>query len=368
MMNRRDMLRTAAVGMAAVGLRGADPALAALGGDGAERRRRSGRPYPIVSGLDVSILDEEYVRRLRMGGVDMWHKSISGINGQLSMGQVYEFADEHPGTVTVTTTVRQMRDAYDDGVIAIVFGSQTADRFNPRWLRNELRAEYEAGLRILGITYNLPNIYGSGNFLPYLPLTAEGRKLVEELHRLGILLDVGGHNGEQTSLDAIAMAPEIPVVVTHANVAGIVDNPRNVSDRLIEAVASTGGVVGLTAVNDFHTRRRGQLDLAHAPRAYVKDHVDQMEYLRRLVGVDYIGLGPDFVYGREVDYDAMNRTHAINRMIISDGPLLYVDGFEDISELPNVVTEMERRGWSQQDIAKVMGGNWLRVYEKAWGG
>ena len=89
-----------------------------------------------------------------------------------------------------------------------------------------------------------------------------------------------------------------------------------------------------------------------------------MDYLRRLVGVDHIGIGPDFVHGRDIDYDLYNRTSMINRSIISDGPWLYIEGFEDISQLPNVVAKMRERGWSQSDIDKVMGGNWLRVLEQ----
>jgi membrane dipeptidase len=230
-----------------------------------------------------------------------------------------------------------------------------------------LRGHYEIGLRILGIAYNLPNAFGSGNFYPYMELTSAGRGLVEEIHKLDMILDVGGHTGEQTSLDAIAMAPEIPVICSHTNVGAIADNPRCVSDRLIDAIAGTGGVIGLTAVNDFHVRGRGELDVAHSPRIGLDQHIDQMDYLRHRVGVDHIGVGPDFVDGRGLDYDLYNRTVSINRSIISDGPWLYLEGFEDISELPNVVAKMHERGWSSTDIDKVMGGNWLRVYEEVWG-
>jgi membrane dipeptidase len=193
-------------------------------------------------------------------------------------------------------------------------------------------------------------------------LTAAGKRLVEAIHGLKMILDVGGHTGDQTSLDAIGLAPEVPVMCSHTNVAAIADNPRCISDRLIDAIARTGGVIGLTAVNDFHVRGRNQLDVAHSPRVGLDAHVDQMDYLKKRVGVDHIGIGPDFIEDRNIDFDAYNRTTSINRAIISDGPWLYLQGFENISELPNVERAMARRGWSQTDIDKVLGGNWLRLY------
>ena len=321
----------------------------------------------IVDGLDVSTLNETYVGLLKRGGVDCWHKSVGGeVEG---VGQVYRFVDDHSADLTIATTARQIREAYRSGKIAIVFGAQGSEFLegNLKDLPGALRGHYQLGLRILGIAYNLPNAFGSGNFYPYMGLTPAGRKLVETVHQLNMIQDVGGHSGEQSSLDAIAIAPEIPVICSHTNVAAIADNPRCVTDRLIDAIAKTGGVIGLTAVNDFHVRKRGQLDVAHSPRVGIDAYIDQMDYLKKRVGADHIGIGPDFVEGWGIDYDATNRSTSINRAIISDGPWLYVQGFENISELPNVIRRMEARGWSKAEIDKVMGDNWLRVYQKVWG-
>jgi membrane dipeptidase len=355
------MLRQAAAGGLVVGL-GARTAGATAAPRPGPAPQPSGRI--VVSGLDVSTLSERYVTLLRKGGVDCWHKSTYG---PVAMGEVLGFADAHPRDIRAVRSVAEIRRAKADGVVSIVFGTQSVDGVPPATLRQELRGNYEMGLRIVGIAYNLPNPYGSGNFYPYIGLTAAGRRLVEAIHGLKMILDVGGHTGEQTSLDAIALAPEMPVMCSHTNVAAIADNPRCISDRLIDGIARTGGVIGLTAVNDFHVRGRNQLDVAHSPRVGLDAHVDQMDYLKKRVGVDHIGIGPDFVEDRNIDYDVQNRTTSINRAIISDGPWLYVQGFENISELPNVEQAMARRGWSQADIDKVLGGNWLRLYQKAWG-
>jgi len=94
--------------------------------------------------------------------------------------------------------------------------------------------------------------------------------------------------------------------------------------------------------------------------------VDQFEYIKKLVGVDHVGLGPDFVEGRNINYDNINRDVMPPEMM-SQGTWLYVKGFENISQLPNVTQSLIRRGWSTGEIRKVLGENWLRVYKQVWG-
>ncbi len=115
---------------------------------------------------------------------------------------------------------------------------------------------------------------------------------------MGILVDTGGHTGERTSLDVIRMARR-PVVCTHANMLGLNDNPRNISDRVIEGIAKTGGLVGITAMEGFMTWSRKDAPRAMTgpfpPRANVSRYVDEFDYMKRLVGVDHVALGTDFI-------------------------------------------------------------------------
>jgi membrane dipeptidase len=157
-----------------------------------------------------------------------------------------------------------------------------------------------------------------------------------------------------------------PVICSHTNVAAIADNPRCVSDRLIEAIAKTGGVIGITAFNDYLVRNRKDEKTPHSPQVTVEEYVDQFEYIKKLVGVEHVGLGPDFVEGRNINYDNINR-EVMPPEMMSQGTWLYVKGFENISELPNVTKSLIRRGWSTGDIRKVLGENWLRVYKQIWG-
>ncbi len=175
----------------------------------------------------------------------------------------------------------------------------------------------------------------------------------------------GGHTGERTSLDAIEMSSGVPIVCTHSNVAALTDNPRNGSDRLFEAIAATGGVIGVTAFNDFHARTRHDAGVPRTPQVGLEKHLDQFDYLRRLVGADHVGLGPDFIEGR--DPRAPVNPAVTPPEIYSEKPWLYVTGFERITELSHVTRGLIERGWSTTEIRKVLGENWLRVYARVWG-
>lgn len=387
-MKRRDFMRNAALLGTTVGLVRASGAWS-IAPMVVEERRRSlafqqdesdrslsrdpmaiQRSTLVVSGLDVSTLNERYLGMLKAGGVNCWHKSMGGTQ---SFADVYNFLDQHSDTIIPVTTVREIRQAYQQGKIGLVFGWQSAEVLESKqsnaevYSRTALRAYYELGLRIVGIAYNLVNDFGAGCLHRYVGLTRAGRRLVEEIHNLRIVLDVGGHTGEQTSLDAIAMSKGVPVICSHANAAGIVDNPRNISDRLIEAIAKTGGVVGILATNDYHARSRKDAHIPRSPQASLKAHLDHYDYVRKLVGVDHVGIGPDFIEGRAIDYEAVTRANTFPREVKSDGPWILVKGFENITELPNVIRGLIKRGWSAGEIRKVLGENWLRVYKQVWG-
>lgn len=318
----------------------------------------------VVDGLDPSSLDEKYLKMLKAGGVNCWHKSMEDVQ---SFADAYDFLDGHRSQIVAATSVKEVRQARQDGKVALLFGWQSADILSltsgsPPL--TQLRAYYQLGLRICGIAYNLANAFGGGNLDSQIGLTREGRRLVEEIHGLDMVLDVGGHTGEQTSLDAIEMSGGVPVICSHSNIGALNDNPRCISDRLIEAIAKTGGVIGITSFSDFHVRSRKDVNIRRSPQVGLDKHLDQYDYIRKLVGVEHVGLGPDFIEDRNFDHPDREQQPP---EAYSDPPWFYVKGFENISELPNVTQGLIERGWSPAEIRKMLGENWLRVYEKVWG-
>lgn len=383
-MNRRQFVRDVVAVGAAVGATGVpiaasssdvEDASGAFQAQDADDRSPSRDPLAVqrstlvVNGLDPSNLRVEYLDMLKAGGVNCWHRGGGNLAAFASM---LSFCDQHKDKIVSATSVREIRQAHQQGKIAHISGWQSADVLTVDGgargpaIQN-LRAYHELGLRICGISYNIANHFGAGCTEPHIGLTRAGQRLVEEIHKRRILLDVAGHTGEQTSLDALAISKGVVVVCTHTNVRALMDNPRNTTDRVFEAIAKTGGVIGLTAFNDFHARTRRDVNVARTAQVGLEKHLEQYDYLKKLVGVDHIGLGPDFVDGPgRNDEGEMDR----NRMpaeVYSEQPWFYIKGFEKISELPNVTAGLIRRGWSTGEIRKVLGENWLRVYEKVWG-
>jgi membrane dipeptidase len=323
----------------------------------------------VVDGLDPSALNEKYLDMLQAGGVNCWHQSVGGLGFLANMLTVL---DKHPDRIVQAGTVREIRQLREQGKIAHLAGWQMADPLimdaNGEGPVQNLRAYRQLGLRIASIAYNNANIFGGGCLDPDVPLTRLGKKYVEAVHQHRIVLDVCGHTGERTSFDAIQISKGVPIICSHTNARALNDNPRNVSDRLIEAIAGTGGVVGLTSVSDFYMRSTKDADVKASPQASLDKLFEHFEHVKKLVGVDHIGLGPDFMTGR-VDLDQMG---GLDRErwpadVYSDWPWYMVKGFETIVELPKVTQGLLDRGWSAADVRKVLGENWLRVYEKVWG-
>lgn len=331
----------------------------------------------VINGLDTSDINDEFLGLLRAGGVHCSHVTVGDA---YTFGTMLRFVDERQDKVTIARTTAQILAAKQAGKLAFLFGAQSADYLSallttgPRQtyetIRSVLRVQYELGMRTQGICYNIANVFGGGCLEPRTPLTKAGQQLVESVHKQRILLDVGGHTGEQTSLDALAISSGVPVVCSHTNVAALNPNPRATWDRTLEAIARTGGVVGVTAISDFHMRSGA--DVAnHHPRssqATLDRHLDEYDYLKRLIGVDHIALGTDFIWGWGNSYEHSTADNMVfPAETMSEGPSQVVRDFENISKLGNVERGLSKRGWSRAELDKLMGANWLRVYRSVWG-
>jgi membrane dipeptidase len=139
---------------------------------------------------------------------------------------------------------------------------------------------------------------------------------------------------------------------------------------VIEGVARTGGLMGVAALDAFLTwssKDASRVDSGpFPPRANVARYVDEFDYLKHLVGIDHIGFGTDFTSDIEAA-DPTNLFEIPPEMMYKESPsITYVEGFESVSDIGNVRAEMERRGYTAEEIAKVFGGNWMRVFGEAW--
>jgi membrane dipeptidase len=343
------------------------------------RQSQTGRL--VVDGLDTSVVNDGFLDLVRQGGAHCVHKTLYR---QDSFTALREFVGARPDRTIVATTTAEIREAHRTGRIAFVLGVQAAGGMygngldeamygvplgSLRALGPALRRYHELGLRIQGLCYNTYDVFGSGCLDHTVPLSRAGRRLVEEIHRQRIVLDVGGHTGERTSVDALEISTGVPVMVSHTNFAALNPNMRCVSDRLAERVARTNGVIGLTAVSDFLNRNPAAAERhgTTSPLATLDLLLDHYDHGRRLVGAEHLALGPDFLWGQQPV--SVDPTDAVTfpPESLSAGPVRTVAGFEDISRLPALIAGLRDRGWTDAELDQVLGESWLRVCRAVWG-
>mgnify|MGYP006293162989 FL=1 len=221
---------------------------------------------------------------------------------------------------------------------------------------------YGLGVRSLGIAYSEGNALGAGLKEPSsYGLTAFGRKAVTRMNRLGIAIDIS-HANDRTSLDTIEHS-EHPVFITHAGARALWDTPRLKPDEVIRACAAKGGVIGIEAAPHTTITQRH-------PRHSIESFMEHFEYCVNLVGIDHVAFGPDALFG-----DHVGLHHALREALslsASKGTTPYpevewVDGLENPAEaFPNIVRWLVTHGYSDEDIAKVIGGNVMRVLDEVW--
>jgi len=275
----------------------------------------------------------------------------------------------HQDFLVPALKVEDLQRAHDEGRMAWIASMEGA-----AMIENELdRIEvlYGFGVRLLGIAYSEANALGSGLKEPRDGgLTVFGRKAVERMNKVGMLIDCS-HCGDQTTLDTIEVS-EKPIILSHIGARALWDSNRLAPDEVLVACAEKGGVIGIEAAP--HTT------LTYNRRTHdLEAFMEHFEYVKGLVGIDHIGFGPDSIFG---DHVGLHHAYAANLSIkeahggaaarrqakgMEYEEVEYVTGIENpIEGSKNILRWLVKHGYSDEDIRKAMGGNALRLLGEVW--
>lgn len=281
---------------------------------------------------------------------------VANCFSQPELSFIRSWSDSMRRQIAADSRLQLALDATDldtrDGSLAILLGLEDLGAVSTL---DDIEELFDRGIRMAGVAYNTGSLLGCGLAQTDTGLTRFGREAIAVMNERGMLVDVS-HAGDRTSHDAIA-ASTAPVVISHAGAQAIWGSTRMVPDSVIRAAADSGGMIGVEAAPGS-TRT----DLARGDHR-LEDVVRHIEYVAELVGVDAVGLGGDAFYGDHVGlYRALGSAGAA----LPEGAVAFsgdrVEGAENPSEVPvQVCSALVSRGWADADIAKILGGNVLRV-------
>lgn len=296
-------------------------------------------PRLIRDGIDLSVY--------AISGDSYSHSQNTGRYLETALENIDMFREEAPrseGMISLVRTRSDLPDKVRPGQISFILHFEGGMPL--RGSIHQLRNFYRLGLRSMQLTWNFRNELGDGVWENRTKggLTRFGVEVIKEMNRLGMVVDLAHMNREGffQSLDAA----EAPLIVSHANACGMLDNPRNLADDQIKAIAAQGGLVGILALPERVAKKDATLD----------DLLRHLDYMVKLAGVEHLALGMDFI-----KYDGprtlKDQHHPLHQRT-------YVKDFEEIEDLPKLIDGLGRHGYKEEEIALILGGNYLRVLKK----
>ena len=306
--------------------------------------------------LEVMVSDPNYhlkdrhgynhtdIPRLQEGSVDIQFFSVwvsptqftnYYLQAQVMIDRFNYELDDNPNTIDQAVTYDEAIALNPQGKIAAVIGIEGGHHIENSL--EKLDTLYNEGMRYLTITWNNSTDWAISAWDPLSEtqgLSEFGRQVIRTMDSLGIIIDVS-HTGIKTIQDILEVTNN-PIVATHSGVRALRDHYRNLYDWQIQDIANSGGVIGVVFYPPF---------LTTAPDAYIEDVIEHIDYIKNLVGIDYIAIGSDF--------DGIGNNTVI--------------GLENVSKFPRLTEALFDQGYTNEEVEKILGGNFKRVFEQVCG-
>ena len=281
-----------------------------------------------------------------------------------SISSWYEKLRRRSDELLLVTKAEDMAKAKDEGKLGIIFHFQ-----GTRPIGRDLgliEVYYKLGVRIMQLTYNVKDFVGDGCEEPGDGGISEfGKRVIQEMNRVGMVVDLS-HTGRRTTLEAMDVSTS-PCVFSHSNCNSIFRSNRNIDDEQIKAVAAMGGVIGVNFYPNVVSNNKPQ-----STQGNLLAHVDR---LADLAGVEHIGFGGDY-FGGQHPYSTLEEAEKTYRGWVDSGlwnpetypppPYVYPDGLETPDKLENFTRMLIEHEYSEDEVHKILGANFMRVYQEVW--
>lgn len=321
----------------------------------------------VIDGLNGSGLTPRVIAALREASITAINLTAVELGGDFAaalrdLAKVTETVARHADQLMIVREPGDVSVAKETRRTGIILGMQDAEPIERDLSR--LRTLAELGVRIIQLTHNRQSFIGTGCAERDSGLTKFGRKVVDEMNRLGLMVDLS-HCGPQTTLEAIEHSA-VPVICSHSNPKAIADSPRNKDDALIRRLAERGGMIGIATWSPIVYRGKGE-------RPTLADVLDCFDHVIRLIGPDHVLVGSDLcddalpsvaaweqIYGAKGSYPEVTgglgdwyRFETVNAA-----------GFETIDQFPDLAAGLLARGHGEAHVTKILGGNFMRLFEQ----
>jgi membrane dipeptidase len=284
--------------------------------------------------------------------VSFWENFEGTVRNVVEMNQLIEANSD---LLLKVYTTKDIHRAKAEGKTGVMMGFQNAHAFEDQI--GYVQIFKDLGVGIVQMCYNTQNLVGTGCYERDGGLSGYGREIVAEMNRVGMLCDLS-HVGPNTAKEVIIESKK-PVAYSHCLPAGLKEHPRNRTDEELKFIADNGGFVGVTMFAPF---------LKAGINATIDDYVEAIQYIYNLVGEDAIGIGTDFTQGHCYDFfEYLTHDKGYARRLTRFGEIINPLGMRTVGDFPNLTEALLKHGFSERQVVKIMGENWVNLLHEIWG-
>ncbi|MEP0073695.1 MAG: dipeptidase [Marinomonas sp.] len=284
--------------------------------------------------------------------VSFWEDFKGTVKNVIEMNQLIEANSD---LLLKVYTTKDIHRAKAEGKTGVMMGFQNAHAFEDQI--GHVQVFKDLGVGIVQMCYNTQNLVGTGCYERDGGLSGFGHEIVAEMNRVGMLCDLS-HVGPNTAKEVI-LASKQPVAYSHCLPAGLKEHPRNRTDEELKFIADKGGFVGVTMFAPF---------LKAGINATIDDYVEAIQYIYNIVGEDAIGIGTDFTQGHGQDFfEYLTHDKGYARRLTRFGEIINPLGMRTVGDFPNLTEALLKHGFSERQVEKIMGENWVNLLKEVWG-